>query len=615
MFSLLPPPTHALTAYAQESSELKDLSEVRNRDWNTDGDMLKVTSEEDMAQFCYLSNLEESADDYVDLSGKTIELTEDIDLGGIDWPGAVLSKNSVFDGKGHTVTIEINEFEHGEFNVFDYISIGVFSVSYENSEITNLIVDGSITDPANLQSNSVGPIVGMALGTISNCTSNVDMTFGCSNQSFIGGICGYSVGNIINCEFNCSITVTGSIGGSDIGGICGDSEGGKIELCKNNGDITCEGTNFSDIGGIIGIALNTHVLNCLNTGTISFENVTFDGSGNIGGIVGCNSVFNIESEVIIENCLNTGNLGFPQNDYIYAGSVIGSTDDADVGVITRIINSYAVSGTGESLSGSEKNVEISSTSSFVDVVNGDLADKLNDGQDKEYWEITDDGDISFNIKDEDEDDDEDEGKDDKRGPSYSLEEKERDDDDDKEPEITEPEETEEISDIVGHWAEPFIKEVVSKGYMDNVIENLFFPDSPATRITVAEALYRLAGSPSVAKASPFIDSSADSVVWANTNGILVGFEDGTVRPNDTVTREQLALIIYNYQKYMGKDVSNIEGMKIYEFSDWESIADWANTAVRYCLNAGILNGNTDGTFNPKGNVTRAELAVIINNLH
>lgn len=580
--------------------------------------MLKVTSAEDMAQFCYLSNLEEGADDYVDLSDKTIELTEDIDLGGIDWPGAVLGENSVFDGKGHTVTIEINEFEHGEFNVFDYISIGVFSVSYENSEITNLIVDGSITDPTHLQSNSVGPIVGMALGTISNCISNVDMKFDYSDQSFIGGICGYSAGNIINCEFNGSITVTGSIGASEVAGICGDAEDGKIELCKNNGDITCEGTNFSDIGGIIGIALNIHVLNCLNTGTISFDEGTFNGSGNIGGIVGCNSVYGIESEVIIENCLNTGNLDFPQNDYISAGSVIGFTDDADVGVITSIINSYAVSGTGESLSGNETNVETDTKSSFVDEVNGDLADKLNNGQDEKYWEITDDGDISFNTEDDEEDKDEDEDNEDKphkHGSSYSLEEKERDDDDDKEPEITEPEKNEEISDIDGHWAEPFIKEVVSKGYMDNVIENQFFPDSPATRLTVAEALYRLADAAPLDLISPFSDSSADSIVWSNANGILAGFEDGTVRPNDTVTREQLALIIYNYQKYMGKDVSNIEGMKIYEFSDWESIADWANTAVRYCLNAGILNGNTDGTFNPKGTVTRAELAVIINNLY
>lgn len=151
--------------------------------------------------------------------------------------------------------------------------------------------------------------------------------------------------------------------------------------------------------------------------------------------------------------------------------------------------------------------------------------------------------------------------------------------------------------------------------MDNVIENQFFPDSYATRIIVTEALYRLSSSPSIDKTSPFIDSSENSIIWANANGILAGFEDGTVRPNDTVTREQLALIIYRYQKYIGKDVSNIEGMKIYELSDWESIADWANTAVRYCLNTGILNGNSDGTFNPKGNVTRAELAVIINNLH
>lgn len=615
-YSHLPPPTYILTAYAQGSSELKDLSEVRNLGWNTDGSTLEVSSIGDMAQLCYLSNLDDSSDDYIDLSGKTIELTNDIDLTGIDWPGIILGKNSVFDGNGHTVTIEINEFEHGEFNVFDYIPIGLFSMAYEKSEITNLTVDGSITDPAHLQSNSVGPIVGMTFGTISNCVSNVDMKFDSSDQSFIGGICGYSEGDIINCVFNGSITVTGTIGGSEVAGICADAEGGKIELCKNHGNISCGDINFSDIGGIIGITLDTHILNCLNAGTILLENATY--SGNIGGLLGCNSVYATESEVIIENCLNTGEIKFTSNNNLYTGAIVGFTDEAETGVITKIINSYAITDNNKKLTGSETNVNIDTKSGFVDEVNSDLADKLNDGQDKDYWEITDDGDISFNIKD-DEDDNKDDVKDDDepktRGSSYSLEEKKGGShDDEDEPVISEPEKKDEITDISGHWAEPYITAVVENGYMSNIVENQFFPDSPASRLTVAEALYRIAGSPSVSMLSPFTDSSDSAAIWAGTMGILAGFEDGTVRPDETVTREQLAVIIYNYQKAAGKDVSNIEGMRIYEYSDYESISEWAFTAVRYCLNTGILNGGTDGEFNPKGNVTRAELAVIINNL-
>ena len=70
-------------------------------------------------------------------------------------------------------------------------------------------------------------------------------------------------------------------------------------------------------------------------------------------------------------------------------------------------------------------------------------------------------------------------------------------------------------------------------------------------------------------------------------------------------------MIYNYAKYKGMDVSNIEGMAVYEFTDWQDISDWSMTAVRYCLNAGIMSGRDDGSFDPQGKATRAEAASMI----
>lgn len=169
------------------------------------------------------------------------------------------------------------------------------------------------------------------------------------------------------------------------------------------------------------------------------------------------------------------------------------------------------------------------------------------------------------------------------------------------------------------WYRNAVQYVYENGIMSGTSDITFSPDMATTRGMIVTILYRLEGMPKTGTANGFTDVPVgayyeDAVAWASANNIVSGYGNGLFGPEDKVTREQMAVIIYNYHKAMGKDVSNIEGMRIYEFTDYESISDWAVTAVRYCLNAGIFNGNADGTLNPKGNVTRAELAVIINNL-
>lgn len=96
---------------------------------------------------------------------------------------------------------------------------------------------------------------------------------------------------------------------------------------------------------------------------------------------------------------------------------------------------------------------------------------------------------------------------------------------------------------------------------DEVVDNIVSEpddtetaDKPATRLDVAEAIFALAGETETESAAPFSDTGSPAVAWLYENGIGAGFEDGTFRPDENVTREQLAMFIYNYMKYQGKDV-------------------------------------------------------------
>lgn len=153
--------------------------------------------------------------------------------------------------------------------------------------------------------------------------------------------------------------------------------------------------------------------------------------------------------------------------------------------------------------------------------------------------------------------------------------------------------------------------------VDNIIseaDNTETADKPATRLDVAEALFALAGETETESAAPFSDTGSPAVAWLYENGIGAGFEDGTFRPDENVTREQLAMLIYNYMKYQGKDVSNIEGMGIYEYTDYNDISEWALTAVRYCRNAGLIPTGPGMAYGPGETVAKAELAGLLSEI-
>ena len=103
----------------------------------------------------------------------------------------------------------------------------------------------------------------------------------------------------------------------------------------------------------------------------------------------------------------------------------------------------------------------------------------------------------------------------------------------------------------------------------------------------------------------------DAVAWAASEGIVNGVGDGSAfAPNDTITREQMAVMLYRYAQYKGYDVSQ-GGMAAQEYSDYGQVASWAQQAMQWAVSAGLITGTSDTTLSPQGSASRAEIATIL----
>ena len=102
----------------------------------------------------------------------------------------------------------------------------------------------------------------------------------------------------------------------------------------------------------------------------------------------------------------------------------------------------------------------------------------------------------------------------------------------------------------------------------------------------------------------------DAVKWAEDNELI--FEnDKDFNPELAISRQQLASVLYLYAQFKGYDVSVGEETNILSYDDAFDISEYAIPAMQYVIGAGIINGKTIGTVNPKDNATRAEIAVIL----
>ena len=159
--------------------------------------------------------------------------------------------------------------------------------------------------------------------------------------------------------------------------------------------------------------------------------------------------------------------------------------------------------------------------------------------------------------------------------------------------------------------------VYQNGLMNGTSATTFSPNAPITRAQVAVIFYRMAGSPAVTGDSAFTDvvngpGTAwyyNAVLWAQQNGIVSGYGDGTFRPGTDITREQLAVIFYNYAKHKGYDVSATNDLS--GFTDAGDVSDWALPAMRWAVGSGIMGGYGDGILGPQGTATRAQVAAML----
>ncbi len=165
----------------------------------------------------------------------------------------------------------------------------------------------------------------------------------------------------------------------------------------------------------------------------------------------------------------------------------------------------------------------------------------------------------------------------------------------------------------GDWCYDAVRYVFEAGLMNGTSATAFTPGTPTTRGQIVAILYRLEGSPAMG-ANRFSDVApgayyASAVSWASENGIVNGYNDGTFRPNNLITREQMAAFLYRYASRKGRDVS--DRAELSAFTDAGQIASYAVEPLSWAVSAGLVNGVTADTLSPGGNASRAQVAVIL----
>lgn len=163
------------------------------------------------------------------------------------------------------------------------------------------------------------------------------------------------------------------------------------------------------------------------------------------------------------------------------------------------------------------------------------------------------------------------------------------------------------------WFYEYVKFVYDRGIMTGMDTFKFGPGEDLSRAQFATILYRMAGSPSVSYSNVFPDVQdgyffTSPVLWAYSNQVITGYENGTFGPGDLITREQMAVLMYRYAEYCGlntQDSSNLNS-----FPDAGKVSGFSKEAMSWAVGAGLIQGD-QGALNPQGNASRAHCATII----
>lgn len=563
-----------------------------------------------------------------------------------------------FDGNGHTIS--------GLYVNSDAQNVGLFGCVGTNGKIQNVgVVDSYISATAN------GAIVGGVCGrnyegTIENCYNTGTVTGSGIN---VGGVCGGNSWNIINCYNTGKVSTTDD--GAFVGGVCGYNTK-NIKNCYNTGKISVT-IHSSFVGGVCGMNFGG-INNCY------FLTGTADKGIGVGS-----SIFPNEATEKTENQFKSGEVAWllngSQNPQLWGqGSndmpVLTSNPPEDVTCTAPVrvtiqmpdgtAVQYGYTTAGEALAEypshlNGKTYTFYEDSNFAtpidtatktyekDTVIYAKEKKNSSGGSVFFWDLKFDTNGGSKIDTVTEWEystiDLDEYVPEKEGYKfvgwyadedltkkidevyltqdttvYAKWEKIEEEVPEEPEEVEETEETETISfkDVKENdWFYEAVSYAVENGLMSGMSEDIFAPNTPLTREMLAVVLYNVEGQPEGTEANTFTDVKGDmwytdAILWANENGIVAGYDNGAYGVGDLITREQFATILYRYAQFKGYDTTQ-GGMAVREFSDYENISDYARPAMAWAVNAGIMGGMDDGTLMPQGKATRAEAATMLMN--
>ncbi|PQP84487.1 hypothetical protein C0Q44_07985 [Paenibacillus sp. PCH8] len=179
-----------------------------------------------------------------------------------------------------------------------------------------------------------------------------------------------------------------------------------------------------------------------------------------------------------------------------------------------------------------------------------------------------------------------------------------------------------FADVEKHWAKEAVNDMGSRMIIHGVNDTTFNPDKAITRAEFAAIIVRGLGLKLGEGAQPFRDVTtkdwySSAVQTAASYELINGFEDGTFRPNDTITREQAMTLIARAMKLTGlaDQYANLDATEILSaFTDSASVGNWAKDNIALTAKAGLISGRSDGKLAAKANVTRAEVATLIQRL-
>lgn len=574
--------------------------------------------------------------------------------------GSDVSNNytGTFDGNGHTIS--------GLYVDSDAQYVGLFGCVGTNGKIQNVgVVDSYIS--ATGDKVCVGGVCGYNVGgTIENCynTGTITATAQATGiYSSVGGVCGFSFWNIFNCYNTGKVSVTGDR--ARVGGVSGFN-GKDIKNCYNTGEVSVA-VDGGSVGGVCGENgdYGSRITNCYNTGKVSVT-----GSRDfVGGVCGMNadtikncyfltgtadkgigvgsSIFPNEATEKTENQFKSGEVAWllngNQNPQLWGqGSndmpVLTSNFPKDVTYTVPVcVTIQMPDGTAEQGYTTKGNTlaeypsqlngktytfyEDSNFATPIDtatktyekdtVIYAKEKKNSSGGGSVFFWDLKFDtnggSDINTLTEWEYSTIDLDEYVPEKEGYKfvgwYADEDLTKEIDEVYLTEDTtvyakwekieeevpeEPEETEEIKEPEtisfkdvkeNDWFYEAVSYAVENGLMSGMSEDIFAPNTPLTREMLAVVLYNVEGQPESTEADTFTDVKGDmwytdAILWANENGIVAGYDNSAYGVGDLITREQFATILYRYAQFKGYDTTQ-GGMAVREFSDYENISDYA----------------------------------------